>query len=71
MSNKHKFANSTSIEHVDYHDDKSTMEIKFTSGVTYHYPNCNKAHYDGLKAASSPGGYFHSHIRKLGAIKIK
>lgn len=71
MSNKHEFTNSSSIAHVDYHDDIGTMEIRFASGVVYHYPNCDKMHHEELKKAASPGKYFHQNIRKLKSVKIK
>ena len=71
MSNKFLFQNSSSIIHADYFEDKNTMEIKFTNGGTYHYPDCHKSHFDGLIAAESPGKYFHSMIRnKLPGTKI-
>lgn len=70
MSNMHKFDNSSSIEHVDYHDELGKMTIKFSSGACYEYPNCDKEHYDELKTAASPGKHFHQHIRKLKANKV-
>lgn len=69
MSNLHKFSKSSSIEHCDYLDDKNTLEIKFTSGAIYHYPNCPKTEYDALKAAASPGLYFHKNVRKYNGVK--
>lgn len=65
MSNLHKFNNSSSIDHCDYDDDKGHMIIKFTSGATYHYPNCSKDNYEALKSAASPGAHFHKNLRKL------
>lgn len=70
MSNKHTFTNSSSIAHCDYHAN-GTMEIKFTSGVTYHYPNCQREHYEALKKAESPGKHFHKNIRSLKSVKVK
>jgi KTSC domain len=71
MSNKHEFTNSSSLTHVDYFEDKNTMEIKFASGAVYHYPDCHPSHYEGLKGAESPGKYFHTVIRnKLTGTKI-
>ena len=61
--NKHEFKNSTSLKHCDYDDDNKQMEICFTSGNTYHYPNCPKAVYEALKQADSPGTHFHINIR--------
>ncbi len=62
MSNHHK-CKSTSIEHIDYHSDKDTLEIKFTSGLTYHYTNCPIEHYHELKKADSAGSYFAKYVR--------
>ena len=65
MSNKHQFSNSSSIEHCDYDEASSTLKIKFLSSDKEHeYPGCPKSIYEGLKAAQSPGGYFHRNIRK-------
>ena len=61
-ANFHKL-DSSSIEHVDYHDDKDILEIKFTNGAIYHYPECDKKHYEALKIASSAGQYFHRVLR--------
>jgi len=62
MSNLHK-PTSSSIEHIDYLDDKSTLIIKFSSGATYHYPNVPKSEYEALKAAGSCGQHFQKHVR--------
>ena len=64
MSNLHKL-NSTSIKHIDYHDDKDTLEIKFAGGAVYHYPGCDKKHYEALKTAASAGNYFHNVIKGM------
>lgn len=69
-SNLHKFDNSSSIEHVDYHDGESKMTIKFSSGASYEYPNCDKAHYEALKQAASVGKHFHQNCRKLPCKKV-
>jgi hypothetical protein len=61
MSNHHKISNSTSIEHIDYHEPY-TLEIKFISGTTYHYSNCPKDYYEQLKTAVSAGKYFQANI---------
>lgn len=71
MSNKHKFSNSSSIEHCDYFDDTSTMELKFTSGQVYHYPDCPKEHFEALKKAESPGKHFHTAIRSKKTVKVE
>lgn len=63
MSNHHKFTNSTSLTHCDYHEDKSILEICFSSGATYHYSGVSKSEYEALKAAASAGSHFQSRIR--------
>ena len=60
----HHKCKSTSIEHIDYHPAKDTLEIKFTSGLVYHYPDCPIEHYHALKEADSAGKYFAQNIRK-------
>lgn len=60
---------STSLEHVDWHEP-ATMEIKFISGATYHYPNCDKVHYENLKKVASAGGYFQKAVRNLKAVRV-
>ena len=70
MSNHHKFADSTSIHACDYYDDSSTLVIHFSSGQTYHYPECPKKEYEALKQAASVGKHFHTAIRKYKSIKV-
>lgn len=71
MSNHHKFKGSSSIDHCDFFDDTGTMEIKFSSGAVYHYPDCDKKHYEALKQSESAGKFFHQHIRSKKSIKVK
>jgi len=66
---KHIIKNSSSIEHVDWHKP-DTLEIKFVSGSTYHYPGCNKIHYDNLKKAASAGQYFQKSIKLMKCKKV-
>jgi uncharacterized protein YihD (DUF1040 family) len=64
MSNKHTFKDSSSIAHCDYNDDEKVLKIKFHSSDKEHeYPGCPKDIYEGLKAAESPGKFFHTKIR--------
>jgi hypothetical protein len=60
---KHIIDGSSSISHIDWHDEDDTLEVCFTSGGTYHYPRCDKKHYHALKNAVSAGKYFHENIR--------
>ena len=71
MSNKHKFEGSSSLAHCDYHDDNQTLEIGFTSGACYHYPDCPKQEYEKLKQAESAGKHFHQHLRRYRAVKVR
>jgi len=64
MSNRHKFSNSSSIEHCDYDDALKILKIKFLSSAKEHeFKECPKSIYEGLKAAESPGKFFHQAIR--------
>lgn len=69
--NKHHFKDSSSIAACDYHDNTGTLEIHFTSGAVYHYPDCPKTHYDALRKSASAGKYFHQHVRAFRSIKVK
>lgn len=60
MTNKHSFANSSSLSHCDYVDGK--MHVCFNSGHTYEY-ECDQSVYEELKKAESPGKHFHQHIK--------
>jgi hypothetical protein len=59
----HKLKSSSSIEHIDYYPEKDVLEIKFTSGLTYHYPGCPIEHYHALKECDSAGKYFAQNVR--------
>lgn len=61
--NHHKITNSSSIAHIDYHEDKSILEICFTNGGTYRYSDCPKSVYETLKTADSAGRHFLKHIK--------
>lgn len=70
MSNKHKFTNSSSIEHCDFDDETNTLKIKFHSSTKEHeYQNCSREIYEGLRKAESPGKYFHAKVRNQFKVK--
>ncbi len=71
MSNKHHFKDSSSLAHCDYHENTGTLEIGFSSGSVYHYPDCPKKEYEALKQAASAGKHFHGNIRRYKSIKVK
>lgn len=59
----HEFKNSSLLKSCDYDDKSNTLIIEFHNGGTYHYEDCHKSHFEGLKAAASAGSYFGSVIR--------
>lgn len=64
MSNHHKFKDSKAMAHCDFEDETNTLKIKFHSGDKEHcYLDCPRNVYDGLKAATSAGQFFHTNIR--------
>lgn len=65
MSNKHHFgAKSDALEHCDFDETSNTLKLKFRSSPKEHeHQNCPKEIYDGLKAAESPGRFYHQKIR--------
>lgn len=66
MSNLHHFKDSSSMAHCDFDDSTNTLKIKFHSSPpnkVHEYQNCSREIYEGLKAAQSPGAYFHQKIR--------
>jgi KTSC domain len=70
MSNKHTFVKSDSMHHCDFDDATNTLKIKFASSSKEHeYQNCSRDIYEGLKAATSPGKYFHANIRNQFKVK--
>jgi hypothetical protein len=54
---------SSTISHVGYDKEASTLTIRFTHGGTYEYPGVPESTYEALRAAESIGKHFHAHIR--------
>ncbi len=54
---------SSTISHVGYDKESSTLTIRFTHGGTYEYPGVPEADYNALLGAESIGKHFHSSIR--------
>jgi hypothetical protein len=63
---------SSTISHVGYDKDSSTLTIRFTHGGTYEYPDVPESVHDALLASESLGKHFHAHIRtKFNARQVK
>ena len=63
---------SSAIKEVAYDPVTSTLKVRFTSGMEYHYPSVDHAHFLALirqdSRATSAGKYFNAHIvGKFGA----
>ena len=43
--------------------DTGTLDITFTSGRTFSYENVPQRVFEALRAAPSPGSYFHQNIK--------
>jgi len=54
---------SSNLEVVGFEEEASTLEIQFKSGSIYRYFSVPVRHFEGLTSASSPGSYFHRHIK--------
>jgi hypothetical protein len=60
---KHKAVSSSNLHSVGYDPDTQTLEITFSSGVTYQYQDVPEYIYQELLAAESKGTYFRQTIR--------
>lgn len=61
----HTFTNSQTIAYCKYNTLHSILLIVFNNGSHYEYSGVDKSIYDEFIAASSPGSYFSTVIRKL------
>lgn len=57
------FPRSSNLAQAAYDPSVENLEIEFSDGSSYTYYNVSAAKYRGLTMASSPGGYFHRHIK--------
>ncbi|HRI81345.1 MAG TPA: KTSC domain-containing protein [Opitutaceae bacterium] len=55
--------NSSAIADVAYDPSSRTLQITFRSGGTYTFHGVPADIYRGLITASSPGSFYHNHIR--------
>lgn len=54
---------SSMIEAAGYDPDTRTLEIEFTGGRSYTFPNVPPDVYESLLGAESPGRYFNQQIK--------
>jgi hypothetical protein len=54
---------STHLNGGDYDPDTQTLMLQFVNGAVYRYTGVPQHKADTLFQSSSPGGYFHDHIR--------
>lgn len=54
---------SSNIAAADYDAETRILTITFRSGERYEYRDVDRIVYDDLIHSTSPGGYFHRHIR--------
>lgn len=55
--------NSSAIQAIRYDRESSNLNITFTSGGSYDYPNVPEEVVLGLTTAESAGRYFHQYIK--------
>lgn len=56
--------NSSNLAAAEYDDQRAMMTIEFRNGGIYEY-RCPRDIYEALIASTSPGGFFHRHIRNV------
>ena len=54
---------SSNVAEVGWDEEKQELLIQFKDGSTYAYPNSDKAAYQDLLTASSPGQYINRWLR--------
>jgi KTSC domain len=54
---------SSNLKSVGYDPKTQTMEIEFLNGNVFRYDGVPAHHHAGLLKHSSPGTYFHTHIK--------
>ena len=60
---------SSNIDAVGHCAATNTLAVRFKSGDTYHYPDCEKSVHEALVGAKSVGSHFHSNIKGKPFIK--
>jgi KTSC domain len=60
---------SSNIDAVGHCAATNTLAVRFKSGDTYHYPDCEKSVHEALVGAKSVGQHFHANIKGKPFIK--
>ncbi len=55
---------SSNVSAVGYDDTTNTLGVRFLNGTEYHYYGVPKEIFDGLRSASSLGGYLDQFVKK-------
>lgn len=54
---------SSNLAACGYDAETKTLTVQFANGSEYTYSGVPEETYEGLLSASSPGQYFHRHIK--------
>ena len=57
---------SSAIRSLGYNQQTRTLQIEFTSGAVYEYPNVPWSLYEAFDRAESKGTFFDAYIRNAG-----
>lgn len=58
-----KLVKSSTVQHLDYNEDTSTLSVQFNNGSTYMYYNVLSPDYKKLEEASSIGKHLHKYFK--------
>lgn len=61
---QHTALKSSNLTSAGYDPESKTLEVLFVNGNRYQYENVAEHHFRNLTSHSSPGSYFHAHIRQ-------
>ena len=54
---------SSNIKSIGYSPQEKLLEVEFTNGSVYDYPEVEQSLYDAFIGASSHGSFFHENIK--------
>ena len=57
------YTDSTNVKQIRYSEETKTMQVTFTSGITYQYFGVPASVWDRAVMADSIGGFINSHIK--------
>ena len=62
---------SSNVEDVNYDSRTKELEIEFTHGGKYKYPNISRQRFSAFIRSESLGAYVNEHFRDMKCRKIK